>query len=73
MASTSGTRTTNCSRFTGKAMGRGAQRRIERISGWLKTIGLLRKTRHRRRRRVGWLFTGLAAHEPQRPRGPVDK
>lgn len=46
-----------------------ARRRIERIFGWLKTIGLLRKTRHRGRRRVGWLFTlGLAAHNLVRMR-----
>ena len=31
------------------------RKRIEEIFGWL-TIGLLRKTRHRGRRRVGWMF-----------------
>ena len=46
-----------------------ARRRIERIFGWLKTIGLLRKARHRGRRRVGWLFTlGLAAQNLVRMR-----
>lgn len=46
-----------------------ARRRIERIFGWLKTIGLLRKTRHRGRRRVGWLFIlGLAAQNLVRMR-----
>jgi transposase len=46
-----------------------ARRRIERIFGWLKTIAMLRKTRHRGRRRVGWLFTlGLAAHNLVRMR-----
>jgi transposase len=46
-----------------------ARRRIERIFGWLKTIGLLRKTRHRGRARVGWLFLlGLAAHNLVRMR-----
>ena len=46
-----------------------ARRRIERIFGWTKTIGLLRKTRHRGRRRVGWMFTlGLAAHNLVRMR-----
>jgi transposase len=29
---------------------------IEEILGWVKTIGLLRKTRHRGKRRVGWMF-----------------
>jgi Transposase DDE domain len=32
------------------------RKRIEEIFGWLKTIGLLRQTRHRGRRRVGWMF-----------------
>jgi transposase len=46
-----------------------ARRRIERIFGWTKTIGLLRKTRHRGRARVGWMFTlGLAAHNLVRMR-----
>ena len=36
---------------------------IEEIFGWLKTIGLLRKTRHRGARRVEWIFPfGLAAY-----------
>src|SRR5262245_21613056 len=39
------------------------RKRIEEIFGWLKTIGLLRKTRHRGARRVGWMFLfGLAAY-----------
>ena len=29
----------------------------EGIFGWMKTVGLLRKTRHRGRPRVGWVFT----------------
>ncbi len=29
---------------------------IEEIFGWLKTVGLMRKTRHRGTARVGWLF-----------------
>ncbi len=46
-----------------------ARRRIERVFGWTKTIGLLRKTRHRGRARVGWMFTlGLAAHNLVRMR-----
>ena len=32
------------------------RKRIEEIFGWLKTIGLLRQTRHRAQRRVGWMF-----------------
>jgi len=34
---------------------------IEEVFGWLKTIGLLRKLRHRGSRRVDWLFTFAAA------------
>jgi transposase len=36
---------------------------VEEIFGWAKTIALLRKTRHRGVRRVGWMFTfGLAVY-----------
>ncbi len=35
--------------------------RVEEIFGWLKTVALLRKTRHRGVRRVGWMFTFAAA------------
>ena len=36
---------------------------MEEIFGWLKTIGLMRKTRHRGTRRVDWMFTfALAAY-----------
>ena len=34
---------------------------VETIFGWLKTVGLMRKTRHRGRERVGWMFTFAAA------------
>jgi hypothetical protein len=34
---------------------------VEEIFGWLKTVGLLRKTRHRGMARVGWMFTFAAA------------
>ena len=30
---------------------------IEEVFGWLKTIGLMRQTRHRGTRRVDWMFT----------------
>jgi transposase len=36
------------------------RKRIEEVFGWLKTVGLLRKTRHRGLRRVGWVFTFAA-------------
>ena len=30
---------------------------MEEIFGWAKPVALLRKTRHRGVRRVGWMFT----------------
>jgi len=33
------------------------RRLAEGVFGWTKTVGLLRKTRHRGTRRVGWVFT----------------
>lgn len=39
------------------------RRRVEEIFGWLKTVGCLRKTRHRGRERVGWVYLfALAAY-----------
>ena len=43
-------------RHAGYEVSQDKRRRIEEIFGWLKTIGLLRQTRHRGRRRVGWMF-----------------
>jgi len=37
------------------------RKRIEEIFGWMKTIGLMRQTRHRGTERVGWMFTLAAA------------
>jgi len=34
---------------------------VEEVFGWMKTVGLLRKTRHRGRAKVGWTFTFTAA------------
>jgi transposase len=45
------------------------RKRIEEIFGWLKSIALLRKVRHRGRARVGWMFTmGAAAYNLVRMR-----
>jgi transposase len=39
------------------------RKRVEEIFGWIKTVALLRKTRHRGKRRVGWMFRfALAAY-----------
>ena len=37
------------------------RKRVEEVFGWMKTVGLMRKTRHRERRKVGWIFTFTAA------------
>src|SRR6267142_667644 len=43
-------------RHAGYAVSQQKRKRIEEIFGWLKTIGLMRQTRFRGRRRVGWMF-----------------
>jgi hypothetical protein len=37
------------------------RKRIEEVFGWIKTTGTLRKTRHKGKDRVGWMFTLTAA------------
>ena len=37
------------------------RKRMEEVFGWLKTVGMLRKTRHRGVHKVGWVFTFAAA------------
>ena len=50
-------------RHLGYAVSVRRRKRIEEIFGWLKTVGLLRKARHRGAARVGWMFTfGLAVY-----------
>jgi Transposase DDE domain len=41
--------------------GKGKRKRIEECFGWLKTIALLRKVRHRGIFKVKWVFTFAAA------------
>ena len=43
-------------RHAGYGVSQWKRKRVEEIFGWLKTVGLLRKTRHRGRRRVSWMF-----------------
>jgi IS5 family transposase len=45
----------------GYAVSQQKRKRIEEIFGWLKTVAMLRKTRHRGLLRVGWVFTFAAA------------
>jgi transposase len=48
------------------------RKRVEEIFGWLKTVGMIRKTRHRGLPRVDWIFTfALAAYNLVRIRNLV--
>ncbi len=48
-------------RHPGYAVSQKKRKRIEEVFGWMKTVGMLRKTRHRGLARVGWIFTFTAA------------
>lgn len=48
-------------RHPGYAVSQRRRKRIEEVFGWMKTVGLLRKTRHRGIDRVGWTFLFTAA------------
>ncbi len=48
-------------RHPGYAVSMKKRKRVEEIFGWMKTVGLMRKTRHRGRERVDWMFTFTAA------------
>jgi transposase len=48
-------------RHAGYAVSQRKRKRVEEIFGWIKTIAGLRKTKHRGRKRVGWMFTFAAA------------
>jgi transposase len=48
-------------RHEGYRLSQVKRKRIEEFFGWLKTVGALRKTRHRGVRKVGWVFTFAAA------------
>jgi Transposase DDE domain len=45
----------------GSAVSQRQRQGVEEICGWMKTVGGLRKTRHRGLARVGWMFTCAAA------------
>jgi transposase len=50
-------------RHAGYALSQRKRKRVEEIFGWLKTVGGLRKTRHRGVARVNWMFSfALAAY-----------
>jgi transposase len=48
-------------RHEGYRVSQKKRKRIEEVFGWLKTVGMLRKTRHRGLLKVGWMFTFTAA------------
>jgi transposase len=48
-------------RHAGYRLSQQKRKRIEEVFGWLKTVGMLRKTRHRGLLKVGWVFTFAAA------------
>jgi hypothetical protein len=59
-------------RHPGYEVSQRQRKRVEEVFGWLKTVGLLRKTRHRGVGRVGWIFkfeseTWLMSLERLRP------
>jgi transposase len=45
-------------RHAGYAISQKKRKRIEEIFGWMKTVALMRKARHRGRKRVAWMFMG---------------
>ena len=48
-------------RHVGYEISQRKRKLVEQPFGWMKTVGLLRKVRHRGRRKVGWMFTFTAA------------
>ncbi len=48
-------------RHEGYQVSQRKRKRVEEVFGWMKTIGLLSKTRHRGVDRVGWMFVFTAA------------
>jgi transposase len=59
-------------RHAGYALSQRKRKLVEQAFGWLKTVGLFRKLRHRGGRRVDWMFTfGAAAYNLVRWRNLV--
>ena len=48
-------------RHTGYGISQQKRKRVEEIFGWMKTVGGMRKLRHRGLQLVGWMFTFTAA------------
>jgi transposase len=43
-------------RHPGYEVSQRKRKRIEEVFGWMKTVGVMRKTRHRGKKKVGWMF-----------------
>lgn len=48
-------------RHTGYEVSQRRRKRVEEVFGWMKTVGVMRKARHRGTRLVGWMFEFAAA------------
>jgi transposase len=48
-------------RHSGYTISQRIRKRVEEVFGWMKTVGLMRKTRHKGVERVGWIFVFAAA------------
>jgi hypothetical protein len=60
-------------RHAGYPISQRKRKRVEEIFGWIKTVGLSRKTRHRGTARVGWMFTfGVAVYNLVRMRNLIE-
>jgi transposase len=60
-------------RHAGYAVSQRKRKRVEEIFGWLKTVGTMRKTRHRGTGLVDWTFTfALAAYNLVRMRNLIE-
>jgi len=48
-------------RYVGYTLSQKKRKRVEEVFGWMKTVALVRKVRHRGLQRVAWMFTWAAA------------
>src|SRR5436190_11388197 len=48
-------------RHSGYLVSQRRRKRVEEVFGWMKSVGLLRKTKHRGTKLVGWMFEFAAA------------
>ena len=48
-------------RHEGYTVSQSRRKRVEEVFGWMKTVGLMRKVRHRGQDKIDWVFTFTAA------------